>query len=309
MSQSRKSPAWEASMGKNAEAIPPRALLLSLITLAVPVVGAVYVPDLLNEERGLLLWLTPILPAFLLAYYRGWRGVTIVLALGMVSLTAANLVFVLSGATPPSWGAMFALVVVYLVIANFVGALAEAIHRDRRAAERAALVDPLTGLPNRRYAGLHLERHFAAAVRGAELAVVIFDLDHFKRVNDGFGHAVGDEVLRAVGEILSRSTRKMDLPARWGGEEFLVVLSNTGSGAAMDFAHRVRDGIGGAELPSGPLTVSAGVATYLPEMESADALIAEADRALYEAKDSGRDRAVLAASASTHLELLRRRAS
>lgn len=274
--------------------IPRRALLLSLVTLAVPVAGAIYAPEWLSEDRGLLLWLTPILPAFLLAYYRGWKGVAVALALGMVSLTAGNLTFLITGLEPPSWATMFTLVVVYLVITNGVAALAELLHRERRAAERIALMDPLTGLANRRYADLHLERVFAAAMRGRTLAVVMFDLDHFKRVNDEFGHAVGDDVIRAMGEVLERNTRRMNLAARFGGEEFLVVLSDIDPAEALGFAGRVREELRDLELPCGRVTVSAGVATYAPGMGSADVLVAAADRALYQAKESGRDRAVLA---------------
>ncbi len=96
MSHPSNAEVWDASLGQRPMRIPPRALLLSLLTLAVPAAGAAYAPEWLSEDHGLLLWLTPILPAFLLAYYRGWKGVAVVLALGMASLTAANLVFVLS---------------------------------------------------------------------------------------------------------------------------------------------------------------------------------------------------------------------
>ncbi|MFV1988640.1 MAG: diguanylate cyclase [Gemmatimonadota bacterium] len=287
--------AQDAALVQRSKRIPRRALLLSLVTLAVPATGAIYAPGWLIEDRGLLLWLTPILPAFLLAYYRGWRGVAVALALGMVSLTAGNLAFVISGLEPPSWGTMFTLVVVYLVITNGVAALAETLHRERRAAERIALIDPLTGLANRRSADLHLDRMFAAAIRGGRLAVVMFDLDHFKRVNDEFGHAVGDGVIRTMGEVLERNTRRMNLAARFGGEEFLVVLSDIAPAGALSFAGRVREDLRNMELPCGRITVSAGVASYAPGMGSADVLVAAADRALYQAKESGRDRAVLAA--------------
>ena len=294
MSHPSNAEMWDASPGKNPTKIPPRALFLSLVTLAVPVVGAVYAPDWLADDRGLLLWLTPILPAFLLAYYRGWKGVAVVLALGMASLTAANLVFVLSGVAPPSWATMFTLVVIYLVITNGVAALAELLHRERRTAERRAFIDSLTGLANRRYADRHLDHAFAAAIRGGTLAVVMFDLDHFKRVNDDFGHAVGDDVIRAMGRILEHNTRRMNLPARFGGEEFLVVLSHIDPEAALGYADRVREDLSSLVFPCGRITASAGVATYAPGMGSADVLVAAADRALYRAKESGRDQAVLA---------------
>ena len=294
MSDPSNAEVWDASPGKHQMRISPRALLLSLVTLAVPAVGAAYAPGWLSEDRGLLLWLMPILPAFLLAYYRGWKGVAVVLALGMASLTAANLVFVLSGLAPPSWTTMFTLVVIYVVITNGVAVLAELLHRERRDAERTAFIDPLTGLANRRYADQHLDHAFAAAIRGGTLAVVMFDLDHFKRVNDELGHAVGDEVIKAMGRILKRNTRRMNLAARFGGEEFLVALSQIDAAAALGYAGRVREDLSSVELPCGRITASAGVAIYAPGMGSADVLVAAADRALYRAKESGRDQAVLA---------------
>jgi diguanylate cyclase (GGDEF)-like protein len=279
------------------ERIPARALALSLVTLLVPVAVAALAPERLAEDRGLLVWLTPVLPAFLLAYYRGWKGAAVMLALGMVSLTAANLVFVLSGRPSPSWSTMLTLVVLYLVITNGVAALAELLHRARRRAEQMAFLDPLTGLANRRYADHHLERAFAAAIRGGALAVVMFDLDDFKRVNDEHGHAVGDEVIRAMADILAGHTRRMDIAARFGGEEFLVALTEIAPDAAVDFAERVCDELRCRALSCGPVTASAGVAMYAPGMGSADILIAAADRALYAAKAGGKDRAVLSVTA------------
>ncbi len=294
MSDPSNAEVWDTSQGQHLMRIPPRALLLSLVTLAIPAVGAAYAPDWLGDDRGLLLWLTPILPAFLLAYYRGWKGVAVVLALGMASFIAANLVFVLSGLAPPSWTTMFTVVVVYLVITNGVAALAELLHRERRAAERRAFIDSLTGLANRRYADEHLDHAFAAAIRGGTLAIVMFDLDHFKRINDELGHAVGDEVIRAMAQILERNTRRMNLAARFGGEEFLVVLMDIDGAAALGYAERIREDLSSLTFPCGRITASAGVATYALGMGSADVLVAAADRALYRAKESGRDQALLA---------------
>jgi diguanylate cyclase (GGDEF)-like protein len=273
--------------------IPPRALVLSIVTMSVPVAVAAFAPERLADDQGLLVWLTPILPAFLLSYYRGWRGAAVMLALGMVSLSAANLVFMLAGRPAPDWRAMLTLVVVYLVIIHGIAALAELLHRERRKAERMAFRDPLTGLANRRYADHHLERAFAAALRGGALAVVMFDLDDFKRVNDEHGHAVGDEVIRAMAATLARNTRGMDLAARFGGEEFLVVLTDIGPDAAVDFAERVRGELRDRVLSCGRVTTSAGVAAYASGMGSADVLVAAADRALYEAKAAGKDGVVL----------------
>jgi diguanylate cyclase (GGDEF)-like protein len=273
-----------------ARPIPRRALPLALAALAVPCGGAFLAPAWLQDERGLLLWITPILPAFLLAYYRGWRGAALALAFAMASLAVGNAALLLTGAAPPRWHLMFVLVVVYLVLTQGVAALTEALERDRRAAERMAHTDPLTGLPNRREAERVLARGFEAARRGEELSVVLFDLDRFKRVNDDFGHAAGDEVLREMANLLRRHTRGMDLAARFGGEEFLAVLPGSGVAAATAYAERIRAAFATTDLACGPVTASAGVAHYSGGFLSSELLLAAADRALYAAKDGGRDR-------------------
>jgi putative two-component system response regulator len=138
---------------------------------------------------------------------------------------------------------------------------------------------------------LFLDNEFAAAERGRLLSVVLFDLDHFKAYNDQWGHAGGDEALRAFANILAAATRRMDLSARFGGEEFLSVLTSTDTEGALIFAERIRAGLAAATLGTGGhLTVSAGLATYHPSMRSPDELLAAADQALYQAKREGRNR-------------------
>ncbi|HSW29698.1 MAG TPA: diguanylate cyclase [Longimicrobiales bacterium] len=269
--------------------IPIRAAPLALAALAVPGVCALLAPAWLQDDRGLLMWITPILPAFLLAYYRGWRGAALALAFAMASLALGNAALLLTGAAPPRWHLMFVLVVVYIVLTQGVAALAEALERDRRAAERMAHTDPLTGLPNRREAERVLARGFEAARRGEDLSVVLFDLDRFKRVNDDYGHAVGDEVLREMAAALRRHTRGMDLAARFGGEEFLTVLPGSSAVIASAYAERIRAALAGAGLACGVVTASAGVAHYSGALVSSELLIAAADRALYAAKEAGRD--------------------
>lgn len=278
--------------GHDRDTIPMRALGLALLALLVPVLTALQAPELLGNDEGLVIWLTPILPAFLLAYHRGWRGVAVALALGMVSLTTAHLAFQLSGAAPPGWDTLLGLVVTYLVITNGIGALAAILHQERIKAEHLALTDALSGLHNRRSGSAFLEHAFAAAVRGAKLSVIIFDLDHFKSINDRFGHAAGDTVIREFARLLEANTRRMDLSVRYGGEEFMTVLPGAGMAAALAFAERVRTATPGLESCPTKVTVSAGVATYDVTLASPDALLAAADVALYEAKHQGRNRVV-----------------
>ncbi|HII40912.1 MAG TPA: diguanylate cyclase, partial [Thermoplasmata archaeon] len=140
-----------------------------------------------------------------------------------------------------------------------------------------------------------LGRHGELAARtGMPLSVAILDLDHFKRVNDTCGHAAGDAALAAFAGVLRRNTRRMNLSARFGGEEFVTVLLDGDIAGAVRFAERVVAETRALRLASGPLTASAGVATYEEGMGSHEVLVATADRALYAAKGDGRDRVAVA---------------
>lgn len=164
-----------------------------------------------------------------------------------------------------------------------------------------ALTDSLTGLHNRRYVTAHLESMIRQSLeKGKSLALLMIDIDFFKKVNDTHGHGAGDEVLRGVAERIKRNFREFDLPARIGGEEFVVVMPDSRLDVAVSVAERLRSKI--AETPfvvSGDVepiavTVSIGVALTKASGDSADDLMNRADEALYEAKGSGRDRVVTA---------------
>jgi len=167
-----------------------------------------------------------------------------------------------------------------------------------RELERVAYEDSLTGLANRRYFIAEAERAAARAERHRQpLSLLIFDLDHFKRVNDEHGHQAGDDVLCRVAERARKTLRTEDMPARWGGEEFVVLLPLTALPQAMLVANRLRAAIAATPLPTcaGPLpvTCSCGVAQRR-QAEPIAELIARADAALYQAKDSGRNACVAA---------------
>jgi diguanylate cyclase (GGDEF)-like protein len=153
-----------------------------------------------------------------------------------------------------------------------------------------SFVDGLTGIYNRRAFDLHLVKAVAdAAKRGDNISLVMLDVDHFKRFNDDFGHAAGDEVLRRVAQSIQSSARKNDIVARYGGEEFAVILPQTDVQHAHAMAERLRAAVKDTRPAAHAVTVSAGVATQA-ERASAEALIAAADGALYHAKERGRDR-------------------
>lgn len=162
-----------------------------------------------------------------------------------------------------------------------------------------ALTDSLTGVFNRRYINAHLPRLLERAIDNHKpVAVLLFDIDHFKVVNDSYGHTVGDEVLKEVSNRASRNLRTFDLVARLGGEEFVVILPDTDAEAALTVAERLRTRIAdtpfkvSADASEIPVTVSIGVAAGGRLGDTAEGLIRRADEALYEAKRAGRNRSV-----------------
>ena len=199
--------------------------------------------------------------------------------------------------TPLQW-ISFAHPVVFGIIFGVLGTI-----RKRKNDEVTALirelrhlstVDPLTGLSNRRNFTLNFEKERAKVRRLQEqLSLIMLDLDHFKKVNDTYGHNTGDHVLREVARFLSVQSRPYDSIARWGGEEFVVLLPKTSEGAACDIAERIRVGVAG-ELSSKvgfPLTVSLGITEYYTD-DTLETFTERADMALYQAKESGRNRSV-----------------
>ncbi len=176
-------------------------------------------------------------------------------------------------------------------------AVNNALAHDRL--ERLAAVDPLTDAYNRRFGLARLREEFSRAVRAENpLGVLMLDLDHFKAVNDTYGHLVGDRVLRAVAAACRRVVREGDVLVRYGGEEFLVLLPGAGPEDVRQVGERIRRAVAETSVEDGDLrvgvTVSLGGATYRETSDSTDSLVALADGALYEAKEAGRDRLVFA---------------
>ncbi len=159
-----------------------------------------------------------------------------------------------------------------------------------------ALTDSLTGLYNRRYLTCHLASLVGRlAAEGKPLALAMVDIDRFKAVNDTHGHAPGDDVLRELARLLKRFIRSSDLAARLGGEEFVVVMPDTGVGGAEAITSRLRRGVAESTGVKAPITVSIGVAELQGPNDTPERLLRRADDALYEAKRGGRNRVIAAA--------------
>lgn len=169
------------------------------------------------------------------------------------------------------------------------------LRENYEASISMALTDSLTGLFNRRYLMAHLKKMMKEASEGMKpLCVLMFDIDHFKNVNDTYGHGVGDEVLREFAQRLGKQIRSFDLLARLGGEEFVAVLPNIGRHTAFDVAYRLRKVI--ADTPfnigaKGQISVTCSIGGVLLDetIQTPDEAIDRADKSLYEAKDSGRN--------------------
>ena len=169
----------------------------------------------------------------------------------------------------------------------------EAAHAE---VQRLMLTDPLTGVANRRQFSSRLVEAVSRSRRhGRRLSVVMCDLDDFKKINDRFGHDVGDTVLTTFASLLRESCRREDVPARFGGDEFVILLADTGAGQAAAFADRTRQLLAAQRIAmiDQPVTVSCGVAE-LRDGEDGHHQVTRADHALLEAKHAGRDRTVVA---------------
>lgn len=191
-------------------------------------------------------------------------------------------------------------------LANWLAAQASiALENERlhRTVKRQAITDELTQLANRRRFTETLSLEVRRAERfGDRLTLVLADLDDFKQINDRYGHQTGDEVLRRFAEVLRENVRDFDLPVRFGGEEFAVLLPETGPEGGEQLAHRLATALARLRMPEigadvSPVTASFGVASF-PEAKTAEEILTAADRALYQAKAAGKNRVVSALTGS-----------
>ncbi len=166
--------------------------------------------------------------------------------------------------------------------------LGRKVVRQNRVLERLTRIDALTGLPNRRQWEDAASNEFSRSLRsGRPASLLVLDIDHFKQINDGFGHPVGDLVLKQLGMALQASVREVDTPGRFGGDEFGVVLTEATLQEAGEVAERIRENIRKASVK---FTVSIGIAALDENLESVGEWLRRADQALYAAKREGRNR-------------------
>lgn len=182
-------------------------------------------------------------------------------------------------------------------------ALAMASVKLRDTLRNLSVRDPLTGLFNRRYMEESLQREIATAQRkNRPLAIVILDLDYFKKFNDTFGHEAGDYLLKEVGSLLSKKSRVGDIACRFGGEEFVMIYPEASPEVAVQLANQLREAIAGLQLQHfghslGQISASFGLASFPMHGSTADQLLRAADKALYSAKEAGRNRVEMAQAA------------
>jgi diguanylate cyclase (GGDEF)-like protein len=187
-----------------------------------------------------------------------------------------------------------------LVVYGFLRLLRD-LERLERELRVLATLDTLTHTYNRRHFLELAERECARAARhNVPLALLMVDVDHFKNINDTWGHLAGDDALRGIADACRSTIRRSDLLARYGGEEFVILSPQAGVRNAAQLAERLRARTQSIRIESLgrtiPVTVSIGVAEFQPQRMDLDALIAEADRALYDAKRKGRDRVEVVAA-------------
>jgi diguanylate cyclase (GGDEF)-like protein len=171
----------------------------------------------------------------------------------------------------------------------------ETLRRKNEELETLSTTDSLTGLDNHRSLMQRLDEEETRCKRERrKFSVLVGDVDHFKQYNDAFGHPAGDDVLKAISDIMREAARPVDCVARYGGEEFVVLMPDTAPADALEMAEHIRARVAAKKFMGRKMTLSIGVASFPEDADGAEALISIADEALYQAKREGRDRAIRA---------------
>jgi diguanylate cyclase (GGDEF)-like protein len=305
-----------AVTGSWANNAPEIYLLLALAGLFVLVVHDLLPPDALGSAKFILEGSLAITLATLLVYFTGRHespfffvfplivaGAALVvsprvtLALGAVAsvsyIVAAAGVPGGPGITLPIVGDVGINLIAMILLAYVAVVIAREQRQAREAAFRMSTVDPLTGLFNRTFFFAALAREIERSARsGRGFCLLMMDLDELKEINDRFGHHIGDRVIRGVGDAIRNGIRKIDIAARYAGDEFVVLLPETEASGAYVLAEKVRVGVAELDVADPPIhtSVSIGVVSYPSDGTTSDELMINADQAMYESKRSGKNR-------------------
>ena len=271
--------------------IQPLSMLYMLLLFAM-LVAALLTPGL-SDKVFVWFFLIPVMAHFLHGRHLG-------MIVSLTLLAIAWLLYYRFHFTEPDLLDMVGftnVVACSLVLSGGVYAYELAREQAEERLHRLASTDSLTGLPNRKHLREMLDYTLDdAAGKGASFSVLEMDLDHFKAINDQYGHDIGDQVLQAVANALRERLRAADTPARWGGEEFLVLLPETDREGARHVAESIRQTLGELEFRAASetlnITASIGVTAFPRDGTAVRELLLSVDNRLYEAKNGGRDRVV-----------------
>ncbi|MCR4429713.1 MAG: diguanylate cyclase [Tepidanaerobacteraceae bacterium] len=282
----------QASMMESFKKIPYRYWMIIAFCIFIPIARENYFPDIFIDE----IWNLYIIPVIIFSYYDGFRG-------AILSGTLCDLIFIIieikgiiaDKKFPVDFGQMFSFLFVIAGISMSIGYLTERLREKERRLKalnerlmELALIDPLTGLYNRRYIQQRLHDEISRASRkGYSVSFLMIDGDNFKEINDTLGHPTGDEELQNLAETLHTCVRQSDIVARYGGDEFCVILPDTDKKAAQEVATRLCEASRDSRL-----SISIGYASYPEDADNGDELVKIADMALLEAKKEGKNRAV-----------------
>jgi diguanylate cyclase (GGDEF)-like protein len=273
--------------------------LLARIRLVVAVAAATLAATVLDRGYGFAI--AGVVAILLTGPYIA-IGLRDLLLTNLAALAALAVVITIVPLDPVDRVGTAVFTLLAVAVSTLLGRVLEASHRREFALDlelrRDARTDALTGLDNRRALLERVPIELKRAQRaGFPVSLMLCDIDHFKAINDRHGHEAGDAVLRSVARTMRDALRETDLLGRWGGEEFLAVLVDTGAGRAAEVAERIRAGVAATPLDGIPegATISIGVSTR-PDVDEItkvwEALVKEADANLYRAKSAGRNRVV-----------------
>ena len=275
------------------------AILLLAITTFTPWVSLLFDPSILQGDFVPLTYLTIsiLLSSILLPIY-------FTITLAVLQITGITLIFILSPATPSfNWFSFLAFIILLSAFSTLANSIIQAnIKQIESQARQLALNeahlqelsirDYLTNLFNRRYLEETLEREIQRAERTQyPLGVIMMDIDHFKRINDTFGHPTGDIVLQELGKLLAGQIRQSDIACRYGGDEFVLILPDTSRDTTKKRAESIQDKAKALDLPV-PITISLGMAIFPDDGTTSETILKSADAALYQAKREGRNRVI-----------------